>query len=192
MRTREVTVTGRAISPNGDNTLIRTSVGVDQLHVLFDAAEWLTFADVHATFRHGDAMISTQLTLTEIDSVDWSAEATCLIPWEVMQETGDVELTFQATNASTGEHVITQDTGGIFQVVEEGEVDPSTLPSPDPTPADLPIATTTSAGVVMPDGESIVIDSSGVISTDFTPITSAMVDEIFGAGSYPNADEEGF
>lgn len=175
MRTREVTVTGRTIAANGDNTLIRTSVGVDQLHVLFDASEWLTLANVHATFKHGSTMISTALTLTAVDSLEWSAEATCIIPWEVMQTTGDVELTFQATDSETGEHIITQDTGGILQVVDEGEVDPSTLPSPSPTPPDLPIATTTSLGAVMPDGTTITIDQDGTIhgaSTYTLPIAS--------------------
>lgn len=162
MITREVTVSGREVRSSGDNQLVRTSVGIDRMHVLFDNPEWLAFPVV-ATFANGETLIDVSLALTQIESVEWAAEATCLIPWEIMQDLGTVELTLHGTDSQTGEHIITEAGGTPFVVVQEGEVDPSELPGPNPTPPAIPIATTTTIGAVKPDGTTITVETDGTI-----------------------------
>ena len=162
MKTREVTVKGRSVASNGDTRLVRTSVGIDQMHVLFDNAEWLDFP-VKASFSNGDELVTVNLTLTSVTSTEWAAEATCTIPWEVIQEIGPIEVTFQGTDGTTGNHIITEVSGSPLTVVQEGEVDEGSLPNPNPTPQPVP-ATTSALGAVKPDGTTITIDSSGTIS----------------------------
>ena len=44
MQTYELLVKERSVRPNSkDMTLVRTSIGIDQVHILFDNAEWLGF-----------------------------------------------------------------------------------------------------------------------------------------------------
>jgi hypothetical protein len=195
MRTREVTVTGRSVQSAGENSLIRTSIGIDQMHVLFDNPEWLGFSRVVATFANGDTMIAVNLNPTTLESVDWAAEATCIIPWEVMQDVGSVELTFHAIDNSTGVHIVTQRNTSVFSVIQEGDVDPSTLPAPYPTPPALPIAKLNEPGAVMPDGTTITIDQDGTIhgatNVDIGEITAAEIHAITGNSATYAYDGEG-
>lgn len=131
MQTYEISVVGRTVLPNGgDTTLVRTSVGVDAVHVLFDNAEWLDFG-VLATFANGDNAVSKSVTLTSVDSDDYAAEATCEVPWEVLQEVGDIEITFSGTKQD-GDYIITEASEALLTVVQEG-VNDASEPSPEPT-----------------------------------------------------------
>lgn len=135
METREVSVIGRTVYGNGEVELIRTSVGIDQMHVLFDSAEWVAFGAVSVTFKNSadtENPITTSITPTAIDSPDWSAEATCLIPWEVIQDVGTIAVTFQATDSSSN-HIITARAENVLSVIEAGDVNEGTMPSPVPT-----------------------------------------------------------
>lgn len=135
MKTREVTVVGRTVQPNGDVELVRTSVGIDQMHVLFDAAEWVGFGTVKCTFKNledAENPITVSLTPTALDSEDWSAEATCTIPWEVIQDVGAIAVTFQATDSNSN-HIITARADNVLAVVEAGDVADGTVPSTAPT-----------------------------------------------------------
>lgn len=132
MQTYEIIVSGRAVHANSaDTTLVRTSIGIDKIHVLFDNEEWTAFP-VRVTFANGDTIISTSLTLTEIDAPEWAAEAECAIPWEVIQDLGGIRITFQGTDAS-GNHIITEASGEPLSVVEAGDVGSGTVPSPAPS-----------------------------------------------------------
>lgn len=132
MQTYEIIVSGRAVHANSaDTTLVRTSIGIDKIHVLFDNTEWTAFP-VRVTFANGDTIISTSLTLTEIDAPEWAAEAECTIPWEVIQDLGGIRITFQGTDAS-GNHIITEASGEPLSVVEAGDVGSGTVPSPAPS-----------------------------------------------------------
>ena len=132
MQTYEIIVSGRAVHANSaDTTLVRTSIGIDKIHVLFDNTEWTAFP-VRVTFANGDTIISTSLTLTEIDAPEWAAEAECAIPWEVIQDLGGIRITFQGTDAS-GNHIITEASGTPLTVVEAGDVGSGTVPSPAPS-----------------------------------------------------------
>lgn len=192
MQTREVAVNGRAVVGSGDTQLVRTSVGVDQMHVIFDSAEWLEFT-VHATFVNGEASVQVSLTLTALDTVDYAAEATCTIPWEVIQEVGSIAVTFHGTQ-NDGDHIITQAGGTPFTVVQEGTVDPSTLPTPQPTPPDLPIATVDDVGTVKPDGTTITIDSDGTIHSStysLPPATTSALGGVKPDGTTITVDQDG-
>lgn len=132
MQTYEIIVSGRAVHANSaDTTLVRTSIGIDKIHVLFDNEEWTAFP-VRVTFANGDTIISTSLTLAEIDAPEWAAEAECAIPWEVIQDLGGIRITFQGTDAS-GNHIITEASGTPLTVVEAGDVGSGTVPSPAPS-----------------------------------------------------------
>lgn len=131
MQTYEIIVSGRDIRANSpDVTLVRTSVGVDQIHVLFDNAEWLSFP-VSATFGNGDVVRTTSLSMGAVTSDEWAAEGSCEIPWEVIEDIGDVRITFQGTD-SGGNHIITA-YGAPLKVVQEGEVPSGSAPAPTPT-----------------------------------------------------------
>lgn len=131
MRIYGITVTGRTIAANSDDmNLIRTSIGVDQLYVLFDSSEWMNFP-VSVTFKNGDVMVTTSLLLAAVESTEWAAEATCTIPWEIIQELGSVNVTLQGTDSS-GNHIITAE-GAPLAVVEAGDVEEGTIPEGVPT-----------------------------------------------------------
>ncbi|MBR2681424.1 MAG: hypothetical protein IKE23_11870 [Exiguobacterium sp.] len=131
MQVYEVAVVDRAVMPNGgDTTLVRTSIGVDELHVLFDSSEWLDFG-VRVTFTNGETSVVQSITLNAIVSDGYAAEASCDIPWEVIQDVGGIEITFNGTN-SDSDYIITQASGTPLTVVQEG-INNGTAPTPEPT-----------------------------------------------------------
>lgn len=132
MQTYEIIVAGRAVRANSaDTTLVRTSVGIDKIHVLFDNAEWTGFP-VRVTFANGETLVSTSVTLNTLESTEWAAEAECTVPWEVIQALGGIRITFQGTD-SGGKHIITEASGTPLTVVEAGDVVDGSEPQPDPT-----------------------------------------------------------
>ena len=131
MLTREVAVRGRQVFANGDTDLVRTSIGVYKMHVLFDNAEWLDFA-VQAVFGYGEHEMAQTLVLTALDVGEVAAEAEIGIPWECMQALGSVRVTFVGTD--DGDRIITAKSGyELWQVVQEGDVSDGTVPTPAPT-----------------------------------------------------------
>jgi len=132
MQTYELLVKNRAVLANSaDMTLVRTSIGIDQIHVLFDNAEWLDFP-ITVTFSQGSDSVTQALVVSEVDdSTDWVAESTCLVPYEVIDMTGPIRVTFQGTNAS-GNHIITA-AAAPLSVEESGDVDEGSLPEDVPT-----------------------------------------------------------
>lgn len=132
MQTYEILVRNRAVIPNSqDMTLVRTSIGIDQVHVMFDNAEWLDFP-IKITFGQGNDLITTPLTVGLIDGSDeWVAEATVTIPYEVIDMTGPIRVTLQGTD-SEGRHIITAQ-GSPLSVEEAGDVDEGSMPDDAPT-----------------------------------------------------------
>lgn len=127
MQTYELAVTGRSVALNGGlSTLVRTSIGVDQVHVLFDNEEWLDFP-VTATFANGEASVTQSVAMTAVDDGQYAAEATIPVPWEVIQEVGGISVAFAGTDASDN-HIVTAASGTPLTVDEAGEIDGS-----DPT-----------------------------------------------------------
>lgn len=133
MQTYEILVRERSVLPNSaDMTLVRTSVGIDQVHVMFDNAEWLDFP-ISITFGNGDTVITQSLTTSAISGSDeWVAEGTCVIPWEVIQDsTESLRVTLQGTD-SGGDHIITA-YGAPLKVEECGDTASGDIPSGAPT-----------------------------------------------------------
>lgn len=131
MQTYEILVRNRAVVPNSkDMTLVRTSVGIDQVHVLFDNQEWLAFP-IRITFAQGDVVVTQSLPVTEIESDGWVAEATMTVPHEVIEMTGAIRVTLQGTD-SNGNHIITAK-GSPLSVEEAGDVVYGEPPEDAPT-----------------------------------------------------------
>lgn len=131
MQTYGLTISGRSVAANTpDTTLVRTSVGVDEIHAYFDSAEWLDFP-VRVSFGNGPELVTVPMTLSPLEDSDWAAEGTCEVPWEALQELGELRVTFQGTDAS-GNHIITAK-GSPLTVVEEGDVPDGSVPSSAPT-----------------------------------------------------------
>lgn len=132
MQTYELLVENRAVKPNSkDMTLVRTSVGIDQVHVLFDSAEWLDFP-IKITFAQGEDVVTQSLVVSEItDSDKWVAEATVAVPYEVIDMVGRIRVTFQGTDAD-GRHIITAK-GSPLSVEEAGDVVDGAPPADAPT-----------------------------------------------------------
>ena len=131
MQTYEILVRNRSVVPNSkDMTLVRTSVGIDQVHVLFDNQEWLAFP-ITITFAQGDALVTQALPVTQTDSDSWVAEATMTVPHEVVQMTGAIRVTLQGTDKD-GNHIITAK-GSPLSVEEAGDVVYGEPPEDAPT-----------------------------------------------------------
>ena len=133
MQTYELTVEGRSVKANSDDTtLVRTSVGIDQIHVLFDSAEWLDFPLTVTFAQKGVRPVTDSIVVSRLHNSDkWVAEATCTVPYEVIQMVGKIRVTFQGTD-SNGRHIITA-LGYPLSVEEAGDVAMGEIPADAPT-----------------------------------------------------------
>lgn len=205
MQTYEITVSGRAVHANSaDTTLVRTSIGIDRIHVLFDNAEWRSFP-VRVTFANGETLVSTSMTLTAIDSTEWAAEAECVIPWEVIQTLGGIRVTFQGTDGS-GKHIITEASGTPLTVVEAGDTADGSMPSPVPTVdawnqayANAMVAASEASSAaerienILAGADAQTLEELIAELESFVPITDEEIHEITsqdGTGVYADADTE--
>lgn len=132
MQTYELMVYERSVRASShDTTLVRTSVGVDRIHVIFDNAEWLSFP-VTVTFGNGDVVVTQAMQVTRVtDSPDWVAHGAAVIPHEVLRNVGPIRVTFQGTDSS-GNHIITA-AGSPLEVEEAGDVALGVIPGDAPT-----------------------------------------------------------
>lgn len=188
MQTYEILVENRSVRANSaDRTLVRTSIGVDVAHILFDSQEWLSFP-LTVTFANGDVMRTVPIVPTSIpDGEDWVAEATCVIPFEVIRTVGRIRVTVQGTD-SDGNHIITAK-GSPISVEEAGDVTMGEVPEDAPTIDEwtqaynlamdgisrmndavaamesISVARVGHLGLVMPDGTSITVSPDGTISS---------------------------
>ena len=127
MQTYEILVKERAVRANSkDMTLVRTSIGIDQVHILFDSAEWLDFP-ITCTFAQGDDVITIPVTVTELRNSEWVAETTVVVPYEVIDMVGSIRVTLQGTDAQ-GNHIITAK-GSPLSVEEACDVIEGLAPS---------------------------------------------------------------
>lgn len=131
MQTYELLVKERSVRPNSnDMTLVRTSIGIDRVHILFDNDEWLDFP-ISCTFAQGEDIITIPLTVRPLSGSEWVAEATVTVPYEVIDMTGAIRVTLQGTD-SQGRHIITAK-GSPLSVEEAGDVIEGVAPSEYPT-----------------------------------------------------------
>lgn len=181
MQTYELLVQNRAVKANStDTTLVRTSIGIDEVHVYFDSDEWLEFP-VTVTFAQGDdVLVTTSLTVSEIeDSDEWVAEATVTVPYEVIEATGAIRVTFQGTD-SNGRHIITAK-GSPLSVEEAGDVDEGSMPSDAPT-VDQWTQAYADAMEVINEAASLVSNFESNLNTMVTEVQEgleAQVEEVY-------------
>lgn len=120
MRTHTLSVSGRTVQ--GSSTLVRTSVGVDWLHIGLDSGEWADF-DLSVVFN---GTVAVPVEATEEDGA-WSVD--CEIPREAMEALGAVQVTLHGTKPD-GRHIITQRAFPLT-VIEEGDgIGADPLPNP--------------------------------------------------------------
>jgi len=133
MQTYELLVSGRAVRANSnDTTLVRTSVGIDQVHVMFDDAEWLDFPLTITFSQAGVDPVTQSLTVSTLAGEStWKAEATVVVPYEVIGMVGPINVTIQGTD-SQGRHIITAK-GAPLSVEEAGDVATGDMPADAPT-----------------------------------------------------------
>lgn len=134
MQTYELLVVNRSVLGNSeDMSVVRHSIGIDKIHVMFDNAEWLDFG-IEAVFGYGDDLIVVPLEVTPIaDSEDWVAEAECVIPWEaIASEQSSIRVTFRGINAETGDYIITEAASPI-SIDQSGDTGPGEEPGDEPT-----------------------------------------------------------
>ncbi len=133
MQTYELLVEGRSVRANSyDTTLVRTSVGIDQVHVLFDSDEWLSFPLTITFAQDGVEPVTSSITVSAISgSSEYLAEATVTIPYEVITMVGPIRVTLQGTD-SDGNHIITA-YGAPLSVEEAGDVTIGEVPADAPT-----------------------------------------------------------
>lgn len=136
MQTYELLVKNRAVLPNSrDMTLVRTSVGIDQIHILFDSDEWLDFALTVTFSRNGSNLVTTPLIVSTISgSADWVAEASVEVPHEVVEEIGSIRVTVNGYD-NEGRHIVTA-LSEPLKVEREGDLPVGSPPdgydTPDP------------------------------------------------------------
>lgn len=202
MQTYEILVRNRAVLPNSqDMTLVRTSVGIDQLHILFDNDEWLNFP-VTVTFASVDDMVTQPCLLSPVNSDEYVAETYVTIPWEVIDENGVIRVTLQGTD-SDGRHIITA-RGTPLMVEESGDVDDGDAPSDVPTvdqwrqayaDAIVAVERAMSAAVSLQEGlEDVLNDAKDSLDDEIADRLLPATDERLGSimvGDGLHADEDG-
>ena len=220
MQTYELVVRNRSVKANSDDvTLVRGSVGVDRVHVMFDSAEWLDFP-VTATFGNGDRIVTASATMEAVtDSDEFSAETTVDVPWEVVRKVGRIRVTLQGTDAS-GNHIVTA-YGAPLSVEESGDVVMGDIPSEAPTISQYEqvyaevvakiaeasdaiaalgdivrrtdVATYSDPGIVMPDGTTITVDTDGTIHgvAEVAIATTSVPGIVMPDGTTISVDEDG-
>lgn len=135
MQTYDIYVKGRGVYANSlDMTLVRTSVGVDQIHVLFDNAEWLGFP-ISVTFSQGRESVTVVMKVTEVVDSCWRAEGTVVIPYEVIDMVGPIWVTIHGVDEN-GNRIITAK-GSPLMVEEAGYTGEGIAPSETVTPSEL-------------------------------------------------------
>jgi hypothetical protein len=116
MQTYDLIVRNRTISPmSSDNTLVRTSVGVDRVRILADE-EWMGY-DINVAFENG-ALVSVPATPSETDYDGFAVEVTVEVPPEVLETVGPLQVTLYGVDGDR--YIITRKSYPLT-VVQEGD-----------------------------------------------------------------------
>ena len=106
MQTYILAVRDRTItSESADSTLVRTSVGVDQIEMRFYSAEWLDF-DLSVALKVGGTLIEQSIEPTAAIDAAWLASCTLAVPDSILQHDGPLAVTVHGTDESDN-HIIT-------------------------------------------------------------------------------------
>ena len=183
MQTYEILVQNRAVKGNSkDMTLVRTSVGIDQVHVLFDSDEWLGFP-VTITFAQGEDIVTQSLLVSTLEDSEWVAEATVTVPYEVIDMTGPIRVTIQGSD-SQGRHIITAK-GSPLSVEESGDVVVGTPPADAPS-----VDQWQQAYAQAMNAANAAQSAAGIIDNRLETIVDEVTQRILDAMSLPVATRE--
>lgn len=103
MQTYTLNVIDRTITSEGDNTLVRTSIGVDRVLFRFDSAEWMGFT-LSVFFANGDVIEEVPLSVGPSD--DWACEGYCDVPSTVLEQVAPLHVTVVGVDGG-GNRIIT-------------------------------------------------------------------------------------
>lgn len=107
MQVYDLMVKDRAITlVSDDNTLVRTSKGVDSVRLLFDSDEWLDGFDLSVAFINGDVIEEVDISPQAVEGSVHLAECVVEVPDAVLTQTGELGVTVHG-NDSNDNHIIT-------------------------------------------------------------------------------------
>ena len=104
MQTYTLNVIDRTITSEGDNTLVRTSSGVDRVLLRFDNAEWMSFT-LSVFFANGDVIEEVPLSVST-SSDGWACQGYCDVPSTVLEQDNPLYVTVTGVDSS-GNYIIT-------------------------------------------------------------------------------------
>lgn len=130
MQIYDLMVKDRAITlVSDDNTLVRTSKGVDSVRLLFDSAEWLDGFDLSVAFINGETISEVDIEPQAVANSVHLAECTVEVPDEVLTQTGALGVTVHGSDENDN-HIITARAFPLTVELEgDGEGEP---PQPNP------------------------------------------------------------
>ena len=129
MQTYDLLIKDRAITlVSDDNTLVRTSSGVDNVRLLFASDEWLDGFDLSCAFINGETIVEVDIT-PQASTGDYLAECVVDVPDEVLTQTGALGITVHGSDENDN-HIITARAFPLTVELEgDGEGEP---PQPNP------------------------------------------------------------
>lgn len=130
MQIYDLMIKDRAITlVSDDNTLVRTSKGVDSVRLLFDSAEWLDGFDLSVAFINGETIIEVDIEPQAVEGSTHLAECVVDVPDEVLTQTGALGVTVHGSDENDN-HIITARAFPLTVELEgDGEGEP---PQPNP------------------------------------------------------------
>lgn len=115
MQTYTLNVIDRAITSDGDNTLVRTSIGVDRVLLRFDSAEWLEFT-LSVFFANGSVIEEAPLSVSA-SSDEWACEGYCDVPSTVLEQENPLHVTVMGVDGE-GDRIVTALSAPLNVVLE--------------------------------------------------------------------------
>ncbi len=130
MQTYDLLIKDRAITlVSDDKTLVRTSIGVDNVRLLFDSDEWLNGFDLSCAFINGDVIAEVDITPQAVANSVHLAECTVDVPDEVLTQTGALGVTVHGTDEND-RHIITARAFPLTVELEGDEEGEAPQPNP--------------------------------------------------------------
>lgn len=129
MQTYDLLIKDRAITlVSDDNTLVRTSKGVDSVRLLFASDEWLDGFDLSVAFINGQTIEEVDIT-PQASTGDYLAECTVDVPDEVLTQTGALGVTVHGSDENDN-HIITARAFPLTVELEGDEEGEAPQPNP--------------------------------------------------------------
>ncbi len=129
MQTYDLLIKDRTITlTSDDNTLVRTSKGVDNVRLLFDSDEWLDSFDLSCAFINGETIAEVDIT-PQAATGDYLATCTVEVPDEVLTQTGALGVTVHGSDENDN-HIITARAFPLTVELEGDEEGEAPQPNP--------------------------------------------------------------